>query len=558
MGKEISESFLTACSTKQEARTLLSIQDGDPLYEKAKKKHKYASSQFSNNNAEVISKGFLSACPKPPVENNTCYESSVTPSFLYKKEKKIKKAKAEKKAKKRKKKAKQIFSVLDENIFEKSPRNANLLSEVYKNTQSVISYNNELFIYDEKDGCFHQRNANEVAADIKGQLPEELQLKIGSRDYKEAFDLIKISNEISADEGFFENKPYVNCINGVVDVRTGELLDHSTDFRFKHRINSKYLPGEDCPIFMEYVDCITGGDTELKKLLQVILGYLFSHYNNAKTAILIYGIPHTGKSVLCNVLTRIIGEEYSANIDLNMLSKPEYAASLSSKILNVAPDLRNEPLKEVGFFKSLVSHDDTITARSLYSNPTKIHCETKMVFSTNHLITFSSDVGPYDIEAVFNRLLYFPFQNPPIRQDQDNKHLSDDIYTERDAIFTWAMAGLRYYVNHNETFPPCKLSEEIKSRNMAQFCSEKFFFNEAIKFVEGKFESSSDIKAAYEAFCIDNDIPSKGNIANYIKEYEGIQKSKKRIDAEGNLITEGNPIYVYEGIRLKNKYRSAE
>ena len=53
-------------------------------------------------------------------------------------------------------------------------------------------------------------------------------------------------------------------------------------------------------------------------------------------------------------------------------------------------------------------------------------------------------------------------------------------------------------------------------------------------------------------------IPTKGNITNYIKEHEGIQKVKKRIDDEGSLISEGNPIYVYEGIRLKNKYRSAE
>lgn len=98
------------------------------------------------------------------------------------------------------------------------------------------------------------------------------------------------------------------------------------------------------------------------------MGYIFSHYNNAKKAFLLYGIPHTGKSVLCALLERIIGVDATCHIDLAMLSRQEYAATLNSKLLNVAPDLKNEALKDVGFFKSLVSHDDTISARLLYTS----------------------------------------------------------------------------------------------------------------------------------------------------------------------------------------------
>jgi putative DNA primase/helicase len=241
------------------------------------------------------------------------------------------------------------------------------------------------------------------------------------------------------------------------------------------------------------------------------MGYIFSSYNNAKLAFLLYGIPHTGKSVLASLLSKIVGEQYVTNVDLSMLHRQEYAASLSNALLNVAPDLKNTELKDVGFFKSLVSHDDTIMARSLYSNPTKIRCEAKMLFSSNHLISFSPDVGIYDIEAVFNRLLYFPFQNTPIKDEENNKHLSDELYEkERDAIFTWAMGGLRYYVEHNETFPECGLSAEIKARNVAQYCPEKIFFSEAIKKADGKFESSLAIKEAFDEFCKETGAKVKG------------------------------------------------
>ena len=50
----------------------------------------------------------------------------------------------------------------------------------------------------------------------------------------------------------------------------------------------------------------------------------------------------------------------------------------------------------------------------------------------------------------------------------------------------------------------------------------------------------------------------KGNIHAYLEEHEHLHKSKKRIDGKGYLCSNGNPIYVYEGIRLKKDYRSAE
>lgn len=542
----------------------------DPLSGKAKKHQSNARDRFcaglTEGNACDFFRAEKSAGTEPSdnlkhdseyaaEEDFSLLDCSESTSFLTKKDKK---KKDKKKAKKRKKQSKKMFASLEENLCEKAPRNANILSEAYKLKQYVITYNNILYVYDEVYGCYQPKGASEIASDIKDDLDEDLQLRIGNREYTEAYEQLMISKDIACDSGFFENRPFVNCLNGVVDIRKGVLLEHSPDFKFKHCIRAEYNSNAECPRFLEYADYITGGNKELKKLLRVIMGYIFSHYNNAKLAVLIYGIPHTGKSVLCNLISRMIGEDYVTNIDIAMLHRQEYAASLANAILNVAPDLKNEPLKDVGFFKSLVSKDDIITARTLYANPTKIRCETKMLFSSNHLISFSPEVGTYDIEAVFNRLLFFPFQNAPIKDSENNKHLSDELFAERDGIFTWAMGGLRYYVEHNENFPDCALSAEMKARNVAQFCPEKIFFSEAIEYAEGRFESSSSIKMAFENFCMDIGAKVKGNIHAYLEEHEHLPKSKKRIDGKGYLCSNGNPIYVYEGIRLKKDYRSAE
>ena len=466
-----------------------------------------------------------------------------------------KKKDKDKKPKKHKKKQRRLMETLSDNLIDADTRTGNLLAETVKCSGNIVLVNDELWSYHDDTGCFHRSSYNEIATELRASLDFDDALKISTRDYKECVEQLLISEEIAHKDGFFENNPYVCCLNGVVDVCEKKLLDKSPQWMFKHCIQANYLPSSKCPNFMEYVDHITDGDKELKRLLRVLIGYIASHYNNGKIAVLLYGIPHTGKSVFCNLIARILGDESLSYVDLSMLQRQEYVASLSGKLLNIAPDLKNETLKDVGFFKSLVSHDDKIAARSLYSNPTTIKCETKMLFSTNHLLSFDSSLGVYDIEAVFNRLIFFPFQNKPISSSQENKHLSELLYEEKDAIFTWAMEGLRDYVKNNEQFPKSKLSEEIKSLNMARYCPEKMFFQTCLKRGDGKYESVTAIKEAYKNFCQKADVKHMGNIASFLKEHEKLEESKTRIDEDGFKTSRGGPIWVFEGIRLRNKYR---
>ena len=482
-------------------------------------------------------------------------EGSFLMSRIAKTSKKANEEKKKKQTKKKRKKLKVSSNALTDHLLDANSKTGPMMAEVMKYSTNMVLYDDEIWVYNDDLGCYSPGTYSEVARMLKSLLPCEEQLKVTSREYKECFEQLKISDELIRREGFFENQPYVNCMNGIVDVRNGLLLDHTPEFFFKHCIRVNFIPGSECPIFLDYVDQITSGDKELKRLLRVMLGYLFSHYNNAKVAFLVYGIPHTGKSVLLNVIERIIGDSYVSHTDLSMLQRQEYVASLSGKLINVAPDLKNESLRDVGFFKTLVSHDDHIDARVLYANPKKVKGETKMLFSSNHLLTFDPVLGVYDIEAVFNRLIFFPFQNKPIPRSSEDKHLSDRIYAEKDAIFTWAMKGLKDYVENNETFPECRLSTELKEKNMAAYCPEKIFVSKCLKRMDGAFESSSSIREAFEDFCHEAGVKSKPNILTYLEEHERLIRSKKRIDENGQPTSEGNPIFVFKGIRLKKKYR---
>lgn len=555
------EQWIYALVNKQSCKSKLSGDPEDPQINLIKDKRKHIRESITVNSLVDYSTLFVSSnqASSPTTSHKNQPNEQVSKNFLSQMVEQNEHKEKKKQKKQLRKRQEAVQLVLSENLMEVESKSSNIMAELLKASKHIILTKGELYIYENEYGYYKKTSRNDAAKNLRSLLSPEDQLKVTTRQYIESYEQLLISEELEmggdGDTVFLENRPYVNCRNGVVDVMNGTLLKHSSDFHFKHFIDANYIPGEGkCTKFLEYVEYITGGDEELKRLLRAILGYLFSEFNNAKKAFLIYGIPNTGKSVLLSLIRQIIGKDDVSSADLASLYRQEYVASLKS--VNICPDLKNEPLKDVGWFKSLVSHDDVISARALYSNPQEIKCETKMIFASNHLLSFDASLDIYDIEAVFNRLIYFEFQNPPISDRQDNKHLSEDLYKERDLIFTWAMKGLRDYVENNETFPKAKLSEEVKRRNMAQYCPEKTFFEECIKFEEGKFESSSAIRDAFAKYCKQNGITTSSNILNFLNVHQGLRKTKKRIDADGGSMATGNAIHVYEGIRVKDKYRA--
>ena len=476
------------------------------------------------------------------------------------KKKKHKKKKGNKKHKKHKKfkdkkGTKKMSKHIRNTLTERNERNSNLMAELIKNADNLLISERRLWVYNYNTGCYEYCDAENVASKLRMLLDEKDRMKVSSQEYKEAYNQLMISEELKSEKEFFANKPFVNCCNGVVDVMNQKLLPHSPSYRFKHCIGVNYNPDAKCKKFLAFVHNITDGDEELTELLRAIMGYILSHYNNAKMAFLLYAGSNTGKSVLCKVIESIIGKEYVSHCDLAYLHKQEYAATLSGKLLNIAPDIKNESLKDVGFFKSLTSHNDTISARLLYVNPGDVKGETKMLFSTNHLLAFDTKLDTGDIEAVFNRFLYFPFQNKPIEESEDNKNFADEILAEKDGIFSWAMGGLLNYIENNENFPHSRLSKKLKLKNISQYCPEKSFFEKCIVVDNDCRELTEAVKEAFENFCKENDVVVRGNIRKYITKHKKIPVRKKRINSDRNASSTGSPRAIYEGIRLRDKYR---
>ena len=227
-----------------------------------------------------------------------------------------------------------------------------------------------------------------------------------------------------------------------------------------------------------------------------------------------------------------------------------YAAKVLSSKLNIVPDHNNNVIKDVSKFKSFVSDSDVVSGRNPCEKPVAKRCRTKLVIGQNEFFRFSG-VGQHDLEAFFDRILYIPFDRA-IEKRIDG--FWEKLEPECNYIATWAMKGLKRLIENNFEFTKCAASEKMKTNAMAICNPEEAFFVTCLKSAEDRYESSLAINAAFRYFCNKNNIEGNFNITSYL-EKKNIHKLRKRINDGGCISNVGNPIYVYEGIRLKARYR---
>lgn len=443
---------------------------------------------------------------------------------------------------KNKSKAKKVSALL--NISYREERPSNIMAELLKYKNNLMVYNNALWLYNKQTGAYVMTARQEGCMRLRALLSVEQQRRISTRELTEAYNMLLVSDELRKDVAFTENTPYVNCENGVFSVENTELISHSPKWGFNHCINAKYDPTAKGKTFLSFIDIATDGDKKLINLLQEVIGYTLSNYNNAKKAFIFYGPSDTGKSVILNVLGSIVGKDNVSHVSIQQLAKQEYAVLLADSLVNISPDLPSDPLRDIGTFKSLVSHNDTTGARALYGNPREVKGNTKMLFGSNHLLKLGLH-DPMDIDAFFERIIYIPFMHPILPEAQDN-NLSDKLIAERDFVFTWAMEGLKRYLENGQRFTECKSSERVHSNHRAMYNPAACFAEEYLDFDnKDSMLLTTEVDNIYLDYCreIGADKPNKTDIRNYLK-IRGIEIKRKRMSGS-------NPQARYIGVSIK-------
>jgi putative DNA primase/helicase len=235
----------------------------------------------------------------------------------------------------------------------------------------------------------------------------------------------------------------IGVMNGVVDLKTGELLRGRPDLYITRRAPVAYAPGIKNVRWEQFIDFATGGDKELQDWLQKAAGYTLTGSNKYDIMFLVYGPPGSGKNTFVEAIVKCLGtQQYAWPLDSSILASNDGMANSSDQYhwaelrgrrmvwVDELPD--SERLKENSVKKLTGSTE--VSARSPGEKPFTFESQAKLWISTNHRPIITDD-------AMWRRIRPIPFTFIPDNPDPDLKEYIFDPEGALPAVLSWAVEG---------------------------------------------------------------------------------------------------------------------
>lgn len=249
---------------------------------------------------------------------------------------------------------------------------------------------------------------------------------------------------------------YINCQNGIINLRNGELIPHDSNFMMSKICLAEYDPsGKQPKRWLEFIDEITNGDKELQDYIQRCIGYSLSGSTKEQCAYFVYGMGNNGKSTFLDTIADLLGG-YASNAqpDTVMMRKfgdggamSDIARLKSSRFVTCEEPTEGVRLNE-GLLKQLTG-GSRVTCRFLYGDEFEYTPEFKIWVATNHKpIVRGTDFG------IWRRIKLIPFE-VTIPKDKVDKNLKYKLRDEFPQILAWAVQGCIKWQKYGMTEPAC-------------------------------------------------------------------------------------------------------
>lgn len=266
------------------------------------------------------------------------------------------------------------------------------------------------------------------------------------RDYLEVY---------SAD---LDSGDFLNLANGLLDVRTRELLPHKRDAFISYCLPYEYDPKARAPVWESFLEEVLVTETlepdpELILLLQEYLGYCLTTSTIFQKMLWAYGTGANGKSVVIGALRGLLGE-LAVPVNFHTVgSLGDYQLSrlVGKRVYYSAESEVSAKLRE-DVIKTL-SDGTPITVRPIYGSPLTLKPVGKIIWAMNH-----DPIVRDNSNAIWRRLLRMPFYREIPEQEQDI-HLPEKLGLELPGILNWALDGLERLL-HNEAFTESQAVKE--------------------------------------------------------------------------------------------------
>jgi putative DNA primase/helicase len=124
----------------------------------------------------------------------------------------------------------------------------------------------------------------------------------------------------------FDVDPWLlNCLNGTIDLRTGELMSHNPDHLITKLTPIEYDPDALCPRWDQFLLEVFEGDEDVIEYVKRALAYSMTGDTSWQAWFLLHGRGENGKSRFVDVLRHVIGTDYCHEIDPEELCQQQWS-----------------------------------------------------------------------------------------------------------------------------------------------------------------------------------------------------------------------------------------
>lgn len=239
-----------------------------------------------------------------------------------------------------------------------------------------------LWVYDESTGYFNPWGESHAATVLENRLGPHYT----RTEKKEVIEKLRVRNKTHREalNARTRDDPLLCVGNGVINLRTGERVEHSPEYKFTRGLKWDYEPAAASPKpILQFLDSVTAREADRDTILDHLAhGLMPGHPYRA--LVIMYGDGSNGKTRVGKLLRGFVGDDNAASVELQDLTGDDSFATgaLPGAFVNVGDDISVGEIRDTSIIKSL-SGDGTMRANEKYEKMYDFENEAAMFFSAN-------------------------------------------------------------------------------------------------------------------------------------------------------------------------------
>ena len=428
-------------------------------------------------------------------------------------------------------------SVQEVNSFYKDTKTnqANIIFDTLKKYVKTTGKNKDVYYYNkisklwvccdyEDYTNFFYKFFNNTITDIKKLPSDDLYKNVIDKVCKE-FDkksyIIEVSDIMAGDlkdlsiiSKLNNNPDYLPLKNGKkIHFKTLEVVDRTEDDYFTYESPVNYLDKE-LKNANKFFSQIMPNENN-REYLRKILGYTLTGRTDARNFFIWYGAGSNGKSLISNLLNKILGEQYTQCDQSIFIKSNKNAGSASPELMaligkrcGVYSEGESADNIEMNLSQiKQISGEDVLTGRQLYSKMIKFNLYIKLHMLSNFTPPLNAEPAIKErLRYIFldSRFVENPVNKNEFKKDSEYVNQLETIYL--DEIFSWIIKGAQIFYNN----PIIEVPQEFQERTnkiLSSSDSIKTYIERHITITKNERNDRINKKELFEHyinFCINN------------------------------------------------------